>query len=242
MKVVSTIALAAFCSCASSLFADEAPLLELTKGDSWEYEVTVEAPRGATMPGGEGVAIKRTADGIRASFKKTRVYAGKTKPKADSGELDTFQMVRSGKIVEFEFSDFRKDAIYALGSKDTTKKDSQVIILNQPLLVYSTANKPGDQWEIKSGDEKTSPLFTRKFRVYGEEEVKVPAGTFNAVRIVMTGQSGPTEIKRTVWFSKGNGFVKEEKTYYSDSKRLIHQVMQLSKFTKGKAVVKKKAE
>jgi len=184
------------------------------------------------MPDGDDITIKKSADGVRASFKKTRIYAGKTKPKADSPALDTFQMVRSGMIVEFEFSDFQKDAIYALGSKDTTSKDSQVVLLNQPLLVYSAANSAGDQWEIKSGDGVNSPLFTRKFRIFGEEEVVVPAGKFKAVRIVMTGDSGPTEIKRTVWFAKGVGFVKEEKTYYSESKRLIHQTMSLTKHTK----------
>lgn len=234
MNVCPLIALSTAFSIASSAFADEAPLLLLTRGDSWEYQVTVEAPHGASMPGGDDVTIRKTADGVKASFKKTRIYIGKTKAKTGGAELDTFQIVRSGRVMEFEFSDFQKDAIYALGSKDTTKKDSKVILLNKPLLVYASANKPGDQWEIKSGDGVKTAMFTRKFRVFGEEEVRVPAGTFKAIRIVMTGQSGPTEIKRTIWFAKGKGFVKEEKTYYSESKRLIHQVMELSKLTKGK--------
>lgn len=217
----------------SSAVADEAPLLSLTKGDRWEYQVTVEAPRGATMPKGPDVSIKKTADGVQATFKKTRVYVGKVQPKKDGKEVDTFQMVRAGKVVEFEFSEYRDDAIYALGSKDETKKDSKVILLSQPLLVFSAANQPGDQWEIKAGEGQAA-VFSRKFRVFGEEEVRVPAGTFQAIRVVMTGQSGPTEIKRTFWFAKGKGFVKEEKTYYSSNKRLIHQVMELSNMTKGK--------
>lgn len=220
---------------ASSVLADdEAPLLSLTKGDRWEYQVTVEAPRGATLPTGKDVSIKKTADGVQATFKKSRVYVGKLKPKKDGKEVDTFQMVRAGKVVEFEFSEYRDEAIYALGSKDETRKDSKVILLAQPLLVYSSANQPGDQWEIKAGEGGTASAFSRKFRVFGEEEVRVPAGTFQAVRVVMTGQSGPTEIKRTFWFARGKGFVKEEKTYYSSNKRLIHQVMELSKLTKGK--------
>ncbi len=233
MKVRHFIALVSCFSLASSAVADEAPLLSLSKGDRWEYLVTVEAPHGAKMPGGSDVSVKKTADGVRATFKKARVYLGKVKPEEDGEEFDTFQMVRAGKIVEFEFSDYRKDAIYALGSKDATKKDSKVVLLGKPLLVYSAANKPGDQWEIKSGGKGKVPAFTRKFRIFGEEEVRVPAGTFQAVRVVMTGQSGPTEIKRTFWFAKGTGFVKEEKTYYSANKRLIHQVMELTKMTKG---------
>ena len=187
------------------------------------------------MPDGEDVSIKKTADGVRAVFAKSRIYVGKTKPKVDREELDTFQIVRGDRVMEYEFSDFQKDALYALGSKDETREESKVVLLSKPLLVYAAANQPGDQWEVKSGDGKTSPLFTRKFRVFGEEEVLVPAGAFQAIRVVITGVSGPTEIKRTFWFSKGNGFVKEEKTYYSASKKLIHQVMELTKITKGKA-------
>lgn len=234
MKASRLTALAWFLALTLPSFSEEQALLTLTKGDRWDYQVTVEAPRGAQMPGGEGVTLKETPDGMTASFQKSRIYLGKTTPKKDGAELDTFQMIRNGKILEFEFSDFQKNEIYALGSKDTTKKDSQVMLLSQPLLVYSSKNQPGDKWEIKSGDGKTTPLFTRKFRIFGEEKVTVPAGVFNAIRIVMTGQSGPTEIKRTVWFAKGTGFVKEEKTYYSAKKRLIHQRMELSKFTKGK--------
>ena len=232
MKVPRLTALACFLLSLPSL-AEEAPLLTLTKGDRWDYKVTVEAPRGSKMPGGKGITLKETLDGMTATFEKSRVYLGKTKPKKDEPERDTFQMIRDEQIIEFEFSDFQKDAIYALGSMDTTKKDPKVMLLSQPLLVYATSNKPGDRWEIKSGDGKTTPFFTRKFRIFGEEEVEVPAGTFTAVRILMTGQSGPTEIKRTVWFAKGTGFVKEEKTYYSADKRLINQKMELTKLTKG---------
>lgn len=233
MKTKSSIALLVFQALFAPALAEEEPLLKLTKGDTWDYRVVVEAPHGAVMPGGEDIAIKKTVEGVRATFKKSRVYAGKTKPKADRPAFDTFQMVRSGRIVEFEFSDFQKDAVYALGSKDTTRKESPVVLLNQPLLIYSSANQPGDRWEIKSGDGVKSPLFNREFRIFGEEEVEVPAGKFTGVRIVMTGLSGQTEIKRTVWFAKGVGFVKEEKTYYSDSKRLIHQTMELTNFKKG---------
>jgi len=41
---------------------------------------------------------------VRATFKKTRLYLEEIKPKEDGKELDEFEMVRAGKVVEFEFS------------------------------------------------------------------------------------------------------------------------------------------
>jgi len=234
MKLLSSIAIAALFS---SLLAEEAALLELSQGDTWEYVVKVEASAEAPMPKSEGVIVKKTSEGQLASFKKSRTYLGKTRPVAERPEYDTFEMKRAGKSLELEFSDFQKGAIYALGSQSLIQKGSQAILFSDPLLVYSSSKKSGDEWEFSSQvkNEGETPVFVRKFRVFGEEEVVVPAGTFKAVRIVVTGKSGQIDIKRTRWFVAGKGFVKEEKTYYSDNKRLLYQVMELEKFTKGKA-------
>ncbi|MDA7684149.1 hypothetical protein N8571_01020 [Akkermansiaceae bacterium] len=81
---------------------------------------------------------------------------------------------------------------------------------------------------------ETVAFFNRKFRVFGHEKVTVPAGEFDAIRMEVTGMSGKTEIKRTYWFAKGVGFIKEEKTYYSKTTRLINQVMELMKYVPKK--------
>lgn len=207
------------------------PLLKLTAGDQWVYETKVMAPRNAKMPQGEGVEVKETADGVVSTFSKTRIYEGKKAPKEGSPEFDSFRIERNGKVEEYEYSEVRNDAIYARGWKKEGEEPGSVFLLTKPLLMITASNRPGDQWEVKSGDGKETPLFNRKFRVFGVETVKVPAGEYEAMRIEVSGDSGAVEIKRTYWFAKGVGVVKEEKTYYSQTKRLIHQEMVLTKYT-----------
>lgn len=56
------------------------------------------------------------------------------------------------------------------------------------------------------------------FRVVGQEQVKVPAGTFQAFKVVLTqkgefsakGTSQPINYTFTQWFSKGVGLVRQE--------------------------------
>lgn len=205
------------------------PLLSLKAGDSWEYQVTIAAPRGAKMPEGKDAEIKQTADGVEATFTKTRIYEGKKVPKEGTTAYDCFRIERASQIEEREFSEVRPDAIYARGWKKEGEKPGAVVLLKKPLLMIAAVNQGGDKWEIKSGDGKTTPKFNRRFRVFGYEKVTVPAGEFNALRVEVTGDSGITEIKRTYWFAKGVGFVKEVKTYYSKTTRLLHQEMVLTK-------------
>lgn len=210
------------------------PMLKLTPGDRWEYCVTVLAPRGSKMPEAEGVTIKEVTDGIQSTFAKIRVYEGKKSPKEDGEKLDVFRVERNNKVEEIEFSDVRPEAIYARGWKKEGEKPGEVFLLTKPLLMVAGVNQAGDQWEIKSGDGETVAFFNRKFRVFGHEKVTVPAGEFDAIRMEVTGMSGKTEIKRTYWFAKGVGFIKEEKTYYSKTTRLINQVMELTKYVPKK--------
>ena len=239
MKIKIGLAIASLAFSQFSLAQTEAPaavepILKLTPGDRWDYLVTVLAPRGAKMPEAEGVTVKEVTDGIQSQFSKVRIYEGKKKPKPEGDPLDSFRVERNDKVEEIEFSDVRPNAIYARGWKKEGDKPGEVFLLTKPLLMVAGVNQAGDQWEIKSGDGKTTPLFNRKFRVFGHEKVTVPAGDFDAIRVEVTGISGMTEIKRTYWFAKGVGFIKEEKTYYSKTTRLVHQVMELTKYTPKK--------
>jgi hypothetical protein len=238
MKTKFVLAIASMVFCQLLLAEDEKkvpkPMLELTPGDQWEYRMTIVAPFGSKMPGGEGITVKEVADGIQSQFNKVRIYEGKKKPKEDAEELDTFRIERNGKLEGIEYSDVRDDVIYARGWKKEGDQPGEVFLLTKPLLMVAGASQAGDQWEIKSRDGKSTPLFKRKFRVFGNEKVKVPAGEFDALRIEVIGIFDTTEIKRTYWFAKDVGFIKEEKTYYSKTRRLIQEVMELTKYTSKK--------
>ncbi len=239
MKIKAGLAIASMALTSLSLAQEKKAevgehILKLSPGDRWEYLVTVQAPKGAKMPEAEGVTVKEVPDGIQSQFTKVRIYEGKKQIKPEGESLDTFRMERNGKAEELEFSDVRSGAIYARGWKKEGDKPGEVFLLTKPLLMVASTNEAGHQWEIKAGDGRTTPVFNRKFRVFGHEKVSVPAGEFEAIRVEVTGASGMTEIKRTYWFAEGVGFVKEEKTYYSKTTRLIHQVMELAKYTPQK--------
>jgi len=65
--------------------------------------------------------------------------------------------------------------------------------------VLKTNVKAGDSWDMPEGGTRT---------VYGPEEVKVPAGTFTALRVVWE-QNGATY---TSWYAGGIGEVKRART------------------------------
>ena len=211
MKFTLTIAIsffAAFSTSAQEAKAD-ASVLPLTKGDEWEYEVMVEAPRGAKLPTGKDVTIKEVADGMVAIFKKTRTYVGKTKPKKDGEAFDTFAILRDKKPQLLEFAEITAEAIYARGSKTEGEKPQKPILMPKPLLMVSSKNKAGETWKVE-GPEKDGKKsgFAREFRVFGKEKIIVPAGEFEAIRVEVHGQTGAVEIRRSYWFVPGLGFVK----------------------------------
>jgi hypothetical protein len=66
--------------------------------------------------------------------------------------------------------------------------------------------KDGDTWETDFviGTEKGKAVT-----VVGKEEVKVPAGTYQTVRVRVDTDSGGQKISTTYWFADGIGFVKQ---------------------------------
>lgn len=63
------------------------------------------------------------------------------------------------------------------------------------LWVLKTRLKSGDSWEVKGGGRRT---------VFGPEEVKVPAGKFQALRVVWEREGGTL----TSWYAPGIGELK----------------------------------
>jgi hypothetical protein len=67
--------------------------------------------------------------------------------------------------------------------------------LEKPIQLLKTPPKVGTKWELDGGGE---------YRVTKEEEVEVPAGKFQAVRVEMTAGESTT----TLWFAPTVGLIK----------------------------------
>ena len=62
----------------------EAPLLPVTKGDTWSYDVHLEIPAGVTSPGAAAVDAKHT---------RVRTYLGKVSPAEGLPAVDCFEVI-----------------------------------------------------------------------------------------------------------------------------------------------------
>lgn len=76
----------------------------------------------------------------------------------------------------------------------------------QPILVKSTL-KVGDEWNslLPAG----CGFSTAKATVNGPEEIEVPAGKFNAVKVTYSGKIFGSKTSMLVWYADGAGVVKQ---------------------------------
>jgi hypothetical protein len=84
-----------------------------------------------------------------------------------------------------------------------------------PLPALDKPAKPGDEWEEDSALPGNVPA-KQKTVIRGPERVKVPAGTFEALRVERTitfvGPEGRTHVLPTLtsWYAPGVGLIREE--------------------------------
>jgi hypothetical protein len=134
---------------------------------------------------------------------------------------------RDGKVVGSEHLAVTADGVYRHTISQAPGDKSATLTLKPPLLVLKLPPRKGDAWKVDSkGDGKT---FRGAFKA-DEQEVKVPAGTYKAVRVA----SQDLEVNGlkpvvTTWFAEGVGMVKQV-VQEGDSKIEID----LEKFEAGK--------
>jgi hypothetical protein len=89
--------------------------------------------------------------------------------------------------------------------------------------------KAGDTWgqvsqlEFTSAQQTNQATLTYNFSAFGSEQVTVPAGTFNAMKVqvrastqaVLSGQSVAVMVSGFEWFAPGVGHVKSSETVYA---------------------------
>jgi hypothetical protein len=193
------------------------PLLPVTKGDFWQYAVRLEIPAGISSP---------TAAEVDESFQRTRNYLGKISPASGLPEVDCFEVLVPGSAPEREFVEIRDDSILMRGSMIMRADTTQPMWLNHPVPFVIAGMKAGTE-----SPDIAAPggSMTRKTRVVARETIKVQAGEFPSIRLLMTGMDGELELRRTIWFSPGTGIVREEKTRYRAGKVIFRENQELIK-------------
>jgi len=202
------------------LKAADTPILPLRPGDSWEYKVSIEVPAGVTAPGAAAVATER---------RKTRVYKGKVFVAEGVADTDAFDVSVPGEPIEREFVEIQDDRILLRGSSRPDTPDSEPVWLDPPVPFVVAGLRAGQalaSLAVQDGARQ------RGLQVVAREKVTVAAGEYdNAIRLLMTGNDGEFEVRRTTWFVPRVGIVKEEKTRYLAEKLLFRETSELEKTT-----------
>lgn len=198
----------------------EIPLLPITKGDFWRYQVHVEV----NAPGQAATAPQAK------TYQSTRTYLGKLKPAPDKPEVDTFEVVIPDSPTERELVEIYQDRILMRGTVKTNSSEEPKLMWLDPPVPFVLSN-------IRSGSSLPSLTVaqgeaTRGISVVGREEVTVPAGTFRSIRLLMTGKDSGLEMRRTIWFAPGIGIVKEQTARYTADTLLFRQTQELAETSK----------
>jgi hypothetical protein len=187
----------------------------VSSGDRWVYQVTLEIPEGVTSPGSAEVST---------TFERTRTYLGRVAAAEGLPEADCFEVLVPGSAAEREFVEIDEDRIMVLGSLIMRSETTRPMWLDKPVPFVVAGMKAGTAMpEVKAVDGG----LIRQTRVIAREEATVPAGTFPCIRLLTTGSDGELELRRTVWFSPGNGIIREETTRYRRNQLVFHETQEL---------------
>lgn len=101
--------------------------------------------------------------------------------------------------------------------------------VNPPLRLLPYPAKVGDKWDGQFAMDKSSGAHKYTGEVVKEENVKVPMGTFKALRVLIKLQQNDNVVATTYWFVNDVGFVKQ-----SVDAPGVSIVLELEKFEKKK--------
>ncbi|MFT3990503.1 MAG: hypothetical protein QM680_03745 [Luteolibacter sp.] len=192
------------------------PLLPIKPGAEWNYQVTIEIPADIPQPGNPAQSLKTT---------RTRTYLGKTSPGEGFPTTDCFEVTTPNSPKENEFVEIHDDKILLRGGLVRKTDDAKPLWYEKPLPFVKAGIKAGDQLrEFNLGTDHR----TRKIDIIGRESITVPAGTYSAIRMLMSGKDGDFELRRTIWFSPGNGIIREEKIRYHKDQLILRETQELT--------------
>ncbi len=194
----------------------DTPILPIKKGDFWKYTIRVEVPEGVTSESGAALDVVR---------EKTRTFLGKVKVSETHPEVDAFDVSSPGQPLERELVEIYDDRVMMRGTASPDLPDAKPMWLEPAIPFVVAGMRPGQQMldiEVQDGARQ------RGLKVVAREKVKVPAGEYQAIRMLMTGNDGPFEIRRTTWFAPRVGIVKEERTRYAKEKLIMRETVEMT--------------
>jgi hypothetical protein len=150
---------------------------------------------------------------------KVNVQITRTEKKGDL-EMVVVEANRDGKVLSEHLASNSKGVFrYKIGGME----------LPTPVCVIQYPVKKGDAWESSTPAGGEGVSYSFKSKTGDVEELKVPAGTYKAVKVETDGQVGPQKMRITTWFAPYVGPVKQLVEIMGKTTKL-----ELEKFEEGK--------
>ncbi len=138
--------------------------------------------------------------------------------------VDIFEVKSPGQPVVQELVEIFENRVMMRGSLLPEDPAGTVTWLDNPVLFVFAGMRPGQESANISILEGTR---NRSIQVVARESVTVPAGEFEAIRLLMTGNDGEVTLRKTTWFSPKTGIVKEETVRYVADKLIFRNTTDL---------------
>lgn len=201
----------------------DTPLLPLTVGDHWVYQVKLQVPENAQSPGSPAISQELT---------RKRTFKGKVKPTGDHPETDCFELEATGSPIEREFVEISEDAILMRGSEIVGAAQQTPFWLDPAVMLVRAGVMPGESLPpLQVKDPRTGIEVIRTIQVVGRETVTAAGRDFATIRILMTGKEGKDstlELRKTIWLAPQYGIVREEKARYVNDILMLKESMELT--------------
>jgi hypothetical protein len=119
------------------------------------------------------------------------------------------EVERDGKVIASEHLAVAIDGVYRHDQIKVGKDGKpSTQTLKPPLLVLKLPPKKGEKWQVDS--KADGEICRGTFQIADEEEVKVPAGTYKAVRVACPDlEVGGLKSILTTYYASGVGMVKQ---------------------------------
>ncbi len=201
---------------ADSLAASDVPVLKISPGQEWKYRVTIENPK-----------HPETGKPASASFERVRRFMGPIDPGNGHAPTDCFEVSAEGAKTIREFVKITPEEVALVGQAtvDSAGVQGELIWFSEPIAFFKAGLIAGDSLPLTVLNKEKN--LWRVIRVIGREKVRAGEKEYEAVRLQMLGKDDAIVLRRTYWFTPGEGIVLEEKVREVDGKPVFSETDEL---------------
>lgn len=194
----------------SFVFASAELTISTRPGMTWNYNMIQEL--------GERVRFSDLKSSTDKKFRADVIYRLDGTEKIDGKDLLKFEMHRAGLVTNTDLITVDERGVVCMARIGL---DGEIVKLDPPQIIVGTPLQIGTAWNFE-GEIGHSKVHQR-YKITGEEDVQVPAGSFRAFHI-HGDQISPNATTIDRWFVNGTGIVKDVTETRTETHELVRRI------------------